>query len=148
MNTLSQWNPFRDLLDWEQRLQRSLGFGLRSGSKESMTVSQWTPLVDISEDDKEFLLKVELPEMKKEDIKVSVENGELTLTGERQFEKEEKKKKYHRIERSYGSFVRSFTLPDNVNAAALSAEFKDGLLWVHLPKQEPSKPTAIQVPVN
>ena len=148
MSTLSQWNPFRDLLDWEQRLQRSLGFGPRPGGKESMTVSQWTPLVDITEDDAEYLLKVELPEMKKDEVKVSVENGELTLTGERQFEKEEKNKKYHRIERSYGSFVRSFTLPDNVNAAKVNAEFKDGLLRVHLPKQEPAKPAAVQVPVS
>ena len=75
-----------------------------------MTVSQWAPLVDIAEDDKEYLIKVELPEVKKEDVKVTVENGVLTITGERKFEKEEKGKKYHRVERAYGSFMRSFTL--------------------------------------
>ena len=76
-----------------------------------MTVSEWTPLVDITEDDKEYLIKAELPEVKKEDVKLTVENGTLTITGERKFEKEEKGKKYHRMERAYGSFMRSFTLP-------------------------------------
>jgi HSP20 family protein len=104
--------------------------------------------VDISEDDHEFLVKAELPEMKKEDVKVSVENGELTISGERKFEKEEKNKKYHRVERSYGSFARSFTLPDNVNADKVTAEFKEGLLQVHLPKQETAKPKAVQVAVS
>lgn len=149
MNSLTNWNPFRDIGDWEQRLQRALGISPRiGGGKESMTVSQWTPAVDISEDDHEFLVKAELPEMKKEDVKVSVENGELTISGERKFEKEEKNKKYHRVERSYGSFARSFTLPDNVNADKVTAEFKEGLLQVHLPKQETAKPKAVQVAVS
>ncbi|MBE7497156.1 MAG: Hsp20/alpha crystallin family protein [Verrucomicrobiaceae bacterium] len=149
MNSLTQWNPFRDFTEWENRLSRALGIGARAGNgKESISVAQWSPAVDISEDDKEFLVKAELPELKKEEIKVSVENGELSITGERKFEKEEKEKKYHRIERSYGSFMRSFTLPDNVSADKVSAEFKDGLLLVHLPKTEVVKPKSVQVAVS
>jgi HSP20 family protein len=113
-----------------------------------MTVSQWTPLVDISEDANEYLVKAELPELKKEEVKVSVENGELTISGERKSEKEEKGKKFHRIERSYGSFLRSFTLPESVNAEKVSAEFKDGVLSVHLPKDERAKPKSIEVKVQ
>ncbi len=149
LSTVSQWNPFRDLVEWENRLNRALGIGARSGNgKESITVAQWSPAVDISEDSKEFLVKAELPELKKEEIKVSVENGELSIAGERKMEKEEKDKKFHRIERSYGSFMRSFTLPDNVSTDKVCAEFKDGVLLVHLPKNEVSKPKSVQVPVG
>jgi HSP20 family protein len=86
--------------------------------------------------------------MKKEEVKVTVENGELTVSGERRLEKEEKNKKYHRIERSYGSFVRTFTLPDTVKGDKVNAEFKDGLLTVHLPKDEAAKPKSIDVKVS
>ena len=89
--------------------------------------------VDVVEDDKEFLIKAELPEMKREDVKVSVEDGVLTVSGERKFEKEDKSKKYHRIEREYGSFVRSFTLPAGTSGEKVTADFKDGVLKVHLP---------------
>ena len=122
------------------------------GEKEMLTVTEWSPSVDISEDDKEFLVKAELPDVKREDIKVNVENGVLTITGERKFEKEEKGKKYHRIERSYGSFTRSFTrsftLPEAVKADKVAAEFKDGLLHVRLPKDESAKPKNIAVNVG
>ena len=113
-----------------------------------MTVSQWTPLVDIIEDNNEYLVKAELPELKKEEVKVSVENGELTISGERKCEKEEKNRKFHRIERSYGSFLRSFTLPESVSGDKVTAEFKDGLLMVHLPKDERAKPKTIEVKVQ
>lgn len=149
MNSLTHWNPFRDFSEWENRLNRALGLGSRSSSgKEAMTVAQWSPAVDITEDDQEFLVKAELPDLKKEEIKVAVENGELTLSGERKFEKEEKDKKYHRIERAYGSFRRSFVLPENVSAEQVRAEFKDGLLLVHLPKTVAAKPKAVQVAVQ
>ena len=111
------WDPLRELTSMENRLERffnapfSRGV-LSNGEKEAMTVTQWAPLVDISEDDKEYLVRAELPDLKKEDVNVTVENGELTITGERKLEKEEKGKKFHRIERSYGSFMRSFTLPE------------------------------------
>jgi HSP20 family protein len=118
------------------------------GGREAMTVTEWAPSVDIIEDDKEWLLKADLPEVKKEDVKVTVENGVLTITGERKFEKEEKDRKYHRIERSYGNFLRSFALPDAADGAKVNAEFKDGVLKVHLPRSERARPKAVDVKVS
>ena len=113
-----------------------------------MTVADWVPSVDVAEDPEHYLIKVEIPEVKREDVKVGVQDGVLTIQGERKQEKEEKGKKFHRIERSYGSFVRSFTLPDDVDAAQIGAEFHDGILHVTLPKSESAKPKAIEVKVK
>ena len=107
----------------------------------------WTPLVDVSEDDKEYLIKVELPEIKKSDIAVKVEKGVLSITGERKFQKEEKGKKYHRVERSYGHFTRNFTLPEDVDADNVKADFKAGVLELRLYKAEKNKPRKIEVNV-
>jgi HSP20 family protein len=149
MNALTKWNPFRELEEMQNRLSSLFGrTPLRGLGEEAMTVSEWTPLVDITEDDKEYLIKAELPEVKKEDVKVTVENGTLTITGERKFEKEEKGKKYHRIERAYGSFMRSFTLPEGAAGDKVSADFKDGVLKVHLPKSAEAKPKSIDVKVG
>jgi len=121
---------------------------LRGVGRENMTVGEWTPLVDIAEDDKEYLIKAELPEVKKEDVKVTVEDSTLTISGERKFEKEEKGRKYHRLERAYGAFVRTFTLPEGTAADKVAAEFKDGLLKVRLPKGESAKPKSIDIKVG
>lgn len=116
---------------------------------ESMTAAaEWAPLVDIVEDEKEYLITAELPEVKREDVKVTVENGTLTLTGDRHFESEQNGKKYHRVERSYGRFVRTFTLPDNVDANRVNADFKDGTLKVHLTKSENARARQIDVKVS
>ena len=150
MNTLTRWDPFKEMEETQSRLARILGLAparTGNGDKESMAVMEWAPLVDIIEDDKEWLVKADLPEVKKEDVKVTVENGVLTVTGERKFEKEEKDKKYHRIERSYGTFFRSFTLPDAADGSKVSAEFKDGVIKVRLPKSEKAKPKTIEVKV-
>ena len=112
-----------------------------------MAVAEWAPLVDISEDDKEYQIKVELPKVKKEDVKVTAEEGTLTIMGERKFEKEEKGKKYHRVERAYGTFLRNFSLPDDASPAKVTAGFKDGVLTVHLAKTEQPKPQHIEVKV-
>ena len=151
MNTLTRWNQLKQL----EALQHGLGsLFSRSptqwpeGQEEPMAVAEWSPLVDISEDDKEYRIKVELPEIKKEDVKVTAEEGTLTITGERKFEKEEKGRKYHRVERAYGSFGRSFSLPDDASPAKVSAEFKDGVLTVHLVKDEKAKPQHIEVKVS
>jgi HSP20 family protein len=120
---------------------------LRNSGKENLTVADWVPTVDISESDGEYLIKAELPEVKKEDVKVTVENGVLTLQGERRQEKEEKSKRFHRVERSYGSFVRSFSLPESVDESSVKADYKDGVLNLHLPKSEKVKPKAIDVKV-
>ncbi len=119
-----------------------------NGEQESLTVSEWTPLVDITEDDKEYLIKAELPEVKKEEVKVTVENGLLTINGERKFEKEEKGKQYHRVERAYGSFVRSFSLPDDADSNKVNADFKDGVLRVRVAKSEQARPKQIEVKVT
>jgi HSP20 family protein len=118
------------------------------GKEETLTVSEWMPRVDIVEDAKEFLVKAELPEMKKEDVKVTVDEGILTISGDRKFEKEEKTRKYHRIEREYGSFVRSFTLPAGASAQGIAAEFKDGLLNIHLPKDAKATGKTIEIKVT
>jgi HSP20 family protein len=117
------------------------------GQEEPMAVAEWAPCVDISEDDTEYVIKAELPEVKKEDVKVTAEEGTLTIMGERKFEKEQKNKKYHRVERAYGSFGRSFSLPDDASPAKVSAEFKDGVLTVHLAKDAKAKPQHIEVKV-
>jgi HSP20 family protein len=148
-STLTKWNPFREMEDIQNRLAPWFGrIALRGTGDETMTTSAWASLVDITEDDKEYLIKAELPEVKKEDVKVTIENGTLSISGQRIFEKEEKDKKYHRIERSYGSFVRSFALPEGTNASKVAAEFKDGVLMVHLPKSEEAKPKSVEVKIN
>jgi HSP20 family protein len=151
MNTLTRWNQLRQL----EALQHGLGsLFSRSpaqwpeGQEEPMAVAEWAPLVDISEDDKEYLIKAELPEVKREDVKVTAEEGTLTITGERKFEKEEKGRKYHRVERAYGSFGRSFSLPDDASPDKVTAEFKDGVLSVHLTKTQKAKPQQIEVTVT
>ena len=145
----AQWNPWKELQEVEKRLSNMWGRppAKEEGGKEAMTVAEWAPLVDISEDEKEYLIKAELPEVKKEDVKVMVQDGVLTIQGERKKEGEEKGKKFHRTERPYGRFVRTFTLPDDADETKVIAEFKDGVLRVHVPKSEKAKPRAIEVKV-
>ncbi len=146
-----RWDPFRELQDMSDRLNRMIARPASGGSvgqgREVMTVADWTPTVDISETEAEYAIKAELPEVKREDVKVTVEDGVLTIQGERKQEKEEKAKKYHRIERSYGRFVRTFTLPDTVDESKVKAEYTDGILHLHLPKSEKAKPKQIDVKV-
>jgi HSP20 family protein len=151
MNALTRWDPFKEMDETHSRLAKIFGLSqprFGNGGQELMTIAEWAPSVDIIEDEKEWLVKADLPEVKKEDVKVTVENGVLTITGERRLEKEEKDKKYHRVERSYGSFFRSFTLPDAADSPKVSAEFKEGVLKVHLPKSERAKPKAIEVKLS
>lgn len=146
---IARWNPSRELEEMEKRLARLFGrTGVRKEGEreEAMTVAEWSPLVDIAEDDKEYLIKAELPEVKKDQIKLTVHNGVMTISGERSYEKEEKGKKFHRVERTYGSFTRSFTIPDDADAAKISAESKDGVLWVHVPKT--AKPVSKSVEIK
>jgi HSP20 family protein len=150
MNSITTWNPWRDLEDMQSRVLRSLGLGSRRmpEGQQSLTTAEWAPSVDISEDDHEYLIKAELPEVKKEDVKVTVENGVVTIKGERRFEKEETSKKFHRIERCYGNFERSFSMPDDADPDKVSADFKEGVLQVRLAKSEAKKPRNIEVAVN
>jgi HSP20 family protein len=151
MNTITTWNPLRDLEQMQDRVLRSLGLNANRRLPDiepSMSLAEWAPSVDIVEDDNEYLIKAEVPEVNKEDVKVTVENGMVTLRGERKLEKEEEHKKYHRIERSYGSFLRSFSIPENADPNKVSAEFKDGVLLVHLAKSEEKRPRCVEVTVN
>ena len=151
MNNITRWDPFKELDDLQTRLSTMFGRApvrKDAGKEEAMTIAEWAPLVDISEDEKEYLIKAELPEVKKEDVKVSVQDDVLTISGERTLEKEEKGKKYHRVERAYGIFSRSFTLPEDADPSKVSAEFKDGVLKVRLTKSERAKPKSIDVKVG
>jgi HSP20 family protein len=150
-NKVIAWNPLREIDEAQNRLSRFFlgGFPHRMGNGEipSLAVADWSPEVDISEDDRGYLLKADLPEMKKDDVKVTVEDGVLNVSGERKTEKEDLKKKFHRVERCYGTFRRSFTLPEDADSTKVTAEFRDGVLKVHLPTTTTPKSKAIQVKV-
>src|SRR5215471_8867562 len=146
-NPFREWDPVRELDEFQSRLSNFFGHypGQR---KDGMNMGAWAPSVDIIEDDKEFLVKAELPEVKREDVHVTVEDGVITIQGERKFESEQKNKRFHRSERAYGSFSRSFTLPDGADSTRLRAEFKDGLLKIHMPKTEKTKAKQIEIKVE
>ena len=150
MNMLTTWNPFRELDEAQNRFHTVFsGFPARLfGNGKSIKMTDWSPQVDILEDDREYLIKADLPEMKKEEVKVTMENGVLSIAGERKVEKEEKTKKYHRIERSFGSFERTFTVPEDADAKKIAAEFREGVLKVHLPKVATAKPKPVEVKVT
>ncbi len=149
-NELTRWDPFRELEEVHNRLASVFdsGFPRTRDREQSILSTAWAPLVDISEDDKSYQINVELPDMKREDIKVNVENGILTISGERLREKEEDNRKYHRVERAYGSFVRNFTLPQNVDSNKVNATYRDGVLHVSIEKSESARPKAIEVKVD
>jgi HSP20 family protein len=145
---LVKWNPLRELEDIQAGLNRFFNDAqLRRPEVNGPFFADWAPAVDIQETDKEYLIKAELPEVKKEDVKVEVVDGVLTIGGERTQEKEEKGKKFHKVERLYGTFVRQFALPTEVDAAKVQAEYKDGMLNVHLPKTAAAKPKTVEVKV-
>lgn len=142
-----RWDPFRELEDVSGRLNRLFSRRLIPAAEDEAFFADWTPAADVQETDKEYLIKADLPEVKKEDVKVEYEDGVLTLEGERKLEKEEKGKRFQKIERSYGRFMRRFALPADVDERKILAEFKDGVLNVHLPKSERAKPKAIEVKI-
>jgi len=145
--SMMKWDPWRDMEDVFERYAKSVGWP-KVGTQEMVAGSEWSPRVDISETDKEFSIKAEIPDVKKEDVKVTVENGRLTIRGEKKRESEEKGKKYHRIEREYGSFVRSFSLPDTIDESKIKAVFNEGILNLTLQKTEHHKPKSIEVKVE
>lgn len=151
LSKLTRWDPIREMTEIQNRFANLMGrtpLSLQENSEEALTTTEWVPPVDISEDDKEYAIQAELPDVRKEDVKVSVENGVLTISGERKFEKEEKNRKYHRVERAYGFFSRSFALPDAAEADQVKADYKDGVLHVHVPKSERAKAKRIEVKVS
>ena len=147
-----RWEPFRDLVSLQDRMNRLFdesfrGVG-RAGAEEDWALGAWAPAVDIYEQDGNIVLKAELPGIDPKDVDVRVENNVLTLRGERKFDDEVKKENYHRVERAYGAFSRSFTLPTVVDTEKIKAEFKDGVLRVTLPKKEEAKPKQISINVT
>lgn len=144
-----RWTPFRELSTMQERVNKLFEDVMKSPYRtdEGLGVSAWAPAVDIYETDKEIVMKAELPEMQEKDIDIKVEESILSLSGERRMEKEVKEENYHRIERSYGSFHRSFSLPRTVDREGIKASYKDGVLKVILPKKEEIKPKQIKIDV-
>ena len=145
---LLAFDPFRN---FEDRMKRFFGEGFdpfKKLAEENWSLATWSPTCDIYETDNEIVVKAELPEVKKEDVNVSIENNILTIRGERNLSEETKRENYHRLERSYGEFSRSFTLPSFVDGGKVNAEFKDGMLRVTMPKREEAKPKQIEVKVK
>ncbi len=145
--SLIRWEPFSTMDDMVNRFPAWFGRWPRAQGSALEASSDWAPSVDISETDDEYLIRASLPGVKKEDAEVTVEDGMLTLSGERAQQLEQKDEKFHKVESFYGSFSRSFALPDAVNEAAIRADSKDGVLTVHVPKTkaEARKPTTIKV---
>lgn len=145
---LIEWTPFREMDDLFGRYNRLFGRFPRLAGTETEETFTWRPVADISETEKEYVVKAELPEVKRDDVDVTVQDGMITIKGVRKMEKEDKGEKHHRIESFYGRFARSFALPDDVEQDKIGAECKDGVLRVHLPKVKRSKPKAVQVAIR
>jgi HSP20 family protein len=144
-----RFDPFRDLAQMQDRINRIFGEAYRHNDDAVLNGGEWTPPVDIYENNNhEIVLRAELPGLKKDDIDIRVENNTLTLTGKREQDTEVSKDHYHRVERLYGRFSRSFSLPTTVDTEKVSANFADGVLTITLPTREEAKPRQIQVQVH
>ena len=153
---LIRWNPAREGAAWpsdlfgiQREINRMFDSAFRFDTRnEDSVFHAWTPAVDFAERDDQFVVKAELPGVNKDDVKITLENNILTIHGEKKQEKEIKKENYHHVERSYGSFERSFTLPTSVKSDKIDAVYKDGVLQIALPKSEDAKPKQIEVKVK
>jgi len=146
--TLVRWRPFGDLLNMHDKINRLFEDEFLHEKEQGLGVRPWTPATDIYETQEEYVFRLELPGIKKEDIKVEFDGDTLTITGERKEEKEVKKENFHRIERCCGSFKRAFNIPKNVDANKIAANMKDGILELKVPKIEESKTKAIPISVK
>lgn len=151
--TLVKWNPARELMSIEKEFNKlfntfSNKFGISNEGENEMENAVWAPLTDISEDHDNYYLNLDVPGVDKNDVKISYSNGNLVIKGERKDEKETKKSEYHRIERSFGKFFRSFTLPEKIKEDKIEAKFKDGALSIVIPKADEVKPREIEVKIN
>lgn len=149
MTVLTRWEPFREFATLQDRMNRLFRetYG-ENGREESITTSSFAPAVDVYEDEHKVTLKVEVPGIDEKDIDIRLENNTLTVHGERKIEKEEKEENYRRVERQYGSFTRTFTLPPTVDSEHVSATYEKGVLSISLPKKAEAKPKQIKVSVN
>jgi HSP20 family protein len=145
-----RWDPFRDLAEVQDRVNRVLGdfYGTR-GSDDVMRRGSWIPPVDIYEgQNHEMIIKAEMPDIRQEDLDIRVEDNTLTITGEKKLDQTLNKEQFHRVERAYGQFSRSFSLPATIDTEHVSADYKNGVLTVRLPMREEAKPKQIQVQVG
>lgn len=147
MNTITRWQPFRNLANFQEQMNRIFeDTFFRPRTDAPLTA--WAPAVDIFETENELVVKADLPEVSEKDLDVRVENNTLTIRGDRKFEKEVNEDNYLRVERAYGSFTRSFSLPNTVSTETIKADYRNGVLTVRLPKREESKPKQIKVSVS
>jgi len=152
--TITRWNPAKELISVEKEFGKLFDsfnnrFGLKSSKEdEDFANAVWSPLTDIKEDENKYSLHLDLPGVKKEDVKITFNNGQIAISGERNFEKEENNSKYHRVERAFGKYYRAFSLPEKIMEDKIEAEFKDGILNISIPKAEEAKPKQIEVKIN
>ena len=144
MLTVSRWEPFRDMLTFQNRLNRLLGDSMQAYQGPE-GVGSWVPPVDVVEEPERLVFRAEIPGVSKEDIDIKFENGTLVLRGEKKMEREVEGETAHRVERFYGTFTRSFTLPATIDAGKIQARYKDGVLELVLPKAEVAKPRKIEI---
>jgi HSP20 family protein len=144
-----KWEPFRDVDDVFNRFfAETLRRWPAAAAGETRPAFDWAPAADVSETEAEYLIKADLPEVRKEDVSITVQDGVLTLSGERRQEKREETEKLHRVERSYGSFMRRFSLPENADEQGISAECKDGVILIHIPKHKVVEPQPRQIEIH
>ena len=144
MNVI-RWDPYRELTSFADRFNRTFGAPVNRERDEELSLGAWMPPVDISEDEDKIRLTTELPGVREDQVSIQMEGGVLTIRGERKFEDEKTGRNFHRVERSYGQFVRSFTRPNNVDREKIRATFSDGLLEIELPKSEDARPRQIKI---
>ncbi len=148
MTLLTRWDPFRELTTLQREMNRLFQDFNTTHGEQDLATSTFAPLVDIYEDEHDITLKMEVPGIDQEDLDIRVENNTLTVRGERKFEKDEKEENFHRIERRYGSFLRSFTLPTTVDTGNINADYDNGVLKIRLAKREEAKPKQIKVNIG
>ena len=148
MTVLTRWDPYREFSSVQDRLNRLFNASFNEGRDESLTTSSFAPAVDVYEDEHNVTLKIDVPGIDEKDIDVRIENRTLTVHGERKFEKDEKEENYRRVERQYGSFTRSFTLPSSVDPGQVNAHYDKGVLKITLAKKAEAKPKQIKVSVG
>ena len=148
MTVVTRWDPFRELNALQHRMNRLFEEQYGGGREESLTAGAFVPPVDIYEDEHSIQLKLEVPGVNQNELDIRVENNTLTVSGERKFEKEEKEENFHRVERRYGSFTRSFTLPNTVNTDDIHANYENGVLKIRLAKRQEAKPKQIKVSIG
>ncbi len=146
--SITRWGPFRNISTLQEQVNRLFENSTHAGRNDNSALTSWAPAVDIYETENELVLKADLPDMNEKELDIRVENNMLTVRGERKFEQKVKEENYLRIERIYGSFSRSFGLPNTVNTEAIKAEYKNGVLTVELPKRAESKPKQVKVNVT